>query len=232
MAPFGDEAPALELCRAASGGAGLDVVRPLALEAVARVVPAAVAVWSEADVARGGPTTTVVLPEGCSVCGFDRLLVRLAHGSSARSPEVPDGHALAIGLPAPVGFRAGIGLWRPDPFTTDEADRLIRVQPVIGCAVLAAWRAPAADAEGVLTRREAAVLRAVATGMSDKQVARALGVSPRTIGKHLEHIYAKLGVRGRTEAAALIDRSGQVAPALAVSRRSRSSTRSASSRAS
>jgi DNA-binding CsgD family transcriptional regulator len=196
MAPFGDVAPALELCRAASGGARLDVVRPLALAAALDVVPADVAVWTDVDVARGGPVTTVVAPSGA-----DAELI-------ADHLVTQDGCSLRIDLPAPVGHRAAIGLWRGEPFSAGEADQLIRVQPVIGCAVLAAWRSPDCDPDGLLTRREAAVLRSVATGLSDKQAARALGVSPRTVGKHLEHIYAKLGVGGRTEAAALINRSG------------------------
>jgi DNA-binding CsgD family transcriptional regulator len=203
MAPFGDVAPALELCRAASGGAGLDVVRPLALAAVTALVPAEIAVWAEADVARGGPVTTVVVPDGGSVCGFDRMRRAPAHGTVERV-EVDEGDAVCLELAAPAGHRVAIGLRRPEAFTDDECAGLEQLAPVIGCAVLAAWRAPAGDAAGVLTRREEAVLRSVATGMSDKQAARVLGVSPRTVGKHLEHIYAKLGVAGRTEAAAAI----------------------------
>ena len=53
-----------------------------------------------------------------------------------------------------------------------------------------------------LTRREAEIVLWVARGKSDKEVAAALYVSPRTVQKHLEHIYRKLGVESRTEAAA------------------------------
>jgi DNA-binding CsgD family transcriptional regulator len=54
-----------------------------------------------------------------------------------------------------------------------------------------------------LTRREAQVLLWVARGKTDKEVAVLLYVSPRTVKKHLEHIYEKLGVKSRTEAVAL-----------------------------
>jgi DNA-binding CsgD family transcriptional regulator len=54
-----------------------------------------------------------------------------------------------------------------------------------------------------LTRREAQVLLWVARGKTDKEVAALLYVSPRTVKKHLEHVYEKLGVKSRTEAVAL-----------------------------
>ncbi len=51
-----------------------------------------------------------------------------------------------------------------------------------------------------LTQREAEVLRLVAQGMTDAEVARVLSISPRTVGQHLRSIYNKLDVRSRTEA--------------------------------
>ena len=52
-----------------------------------------------------------------------------------------------------------------------------------------------------LTGREREVLEWVAAGKSDRQIAAIVGVSPRTVQKHLEHIYVKLGVENRTAAA-------------------------------
>jgi predicted ATPase/DNA-binding CsgD family transcriptional regulator len=52
-----------------------------------------------------------------------------------------------------------------------------------------------------LTRREAEILRLVATGLTDAQVAEKLFLSPRTVSKHLQSIYAKLHVTSRTAAA-------------------------------
>jgi DNA-binding NarL/FixJ family response regulator len=54
-----------------------------------------------------------------------------------------------------------------------------------------------------LTLREAEVLTWIARGKSNRDIAEILGLSPRTVNKHLEQVYAKLGVENRTAAAAL-----------------------------
>jgi DNA-binding CsgD family transcriptional regulator len=55
-----------------------------------------------------------------------------------------------------------------------------------------------------LTSREAQAMRAVALGRSNRHAAELLGISHRTIGKHLERGYRKLGVTDRSSAAARI----------------------------
>jgi HD-GYP domain-containing protein (c-di-GMP phosphodiesterase class II) len=52
-----------------------------------------------------------------------------------------------------------------------------------------------------LTAREGDVLRLLAQGSSNKAVASALGISAKTVGNHVEHIYTKLGVSNRAGAA-------------------------------
>jgi DNA-binding NarL/FixJ family response regulator len=52
-----------------------------------------------------------------------------------------------------------------------------------------------------LTASEQRVAELVAAGMSNKQVAAALVVTPRTVETHLTRVYAKLGVRSRVELA-------------------------------
>ena len=62
--------------------------------------------------------------------------------------------------------------------------------------------------EGVekLTPRERQMLRQVARGKTNAEVAWQLGISPETVRKHLENAYEKLGVHTRTAAvAALFD---------------------------
>ncbi|AXK80656.1 DNA-binding response regulator [Pseudolabrys taiwanensis] len=54
-----------------------------------------------------------------------------------------------------------------------------------------------------LTQREAEVLLWIARGKSNRDIAEILDLSPRTVNKHLEQIYAKLGVENRASAAAL-----------------------------
>lgn len=53
-----------------------------------------------------------------------------------------------------------------------------------------------------LTRREADALRWIALGRAGPEAARLMGVSVRTLEKHLQHVYAKLGVGSRSQAAA------------------------------
>jgi DNA-binding CsgD family transcriptional regulator len=64
-----------------------------------------------------------------------------------------------------------------------------------------------------LTAREAAVLARVARGLSNADIAAELGVSERTVGKHLQHSYRKLGVANRSQAAMLTWTLRQVSPA-------------------
>lgn len=54
-----------------------------------------------------------------------------------------------------------------------------------------------------LTLREAEVLTWIARGKSNRDIAEILTLSPRTVNKHLEQIYTKLGVENRTSAAAI-----------------------------
>jgi len=54
-----------------------------------------------------------------------------------------------------------------------------------------------------LTTREGEVLFWLSKGKTNRDIAQILGLSPRTVDKHLEQIYAKLGVENRTAAAAI-----------------------------
>lgn len=54
-----------------------------------------------------------------------------------------------------------------------------------------------------ITLREAEVLYWVTQGKTNRDIGDILGTSPRTINKHLEHVFTKLGVETRTSAAAL-----------------------------
>ncbi|MEO0361895.1 MAG: LuxR C-terminal-related transcriptional regulator, partial [Pseudomonadota bacterium] len=68
-------------------------------------------------------------------------------------------------------------------------------------AAAAGRRASPPTAPSGLTRREVEVLALVARGMTNKEAARALGVSPKTVGAHVEAVYRKLGVSNRASAA-------------------------------
>ena len=71
--------------------------------------------------------------------------------------------------------------------------------------------AAASDGHG-LTAREAEVLRLLAEGMSNGQIAETLFISRKTVSVHVSHILAKLGVRSRTEAGAWAHREGWLRP--------------------
>jgi HD-GYP domain-containing protein (c-di-GMP phosphodiesterase class II) len=64
-----------------------------------------------------------------------------------------------------------------------------------------------------LTAREAEVLVRLGQGRSNPEIAAELQVSRKTVSTHLEHIYAKLGVKTRTEAALFAMRHGLIAAA-------------------
>ena len=61
-----------------------------------------------------------------------------------------------------------------------------------------------------LTPRQQQVLSLTAGGLTDAAIGRRLGCSPRTVDKHLEHIYRKLGVSCRTAAIAAMHKSLQL----------------------
>lgn len=54
-----------------------------------------------------------------------------------------------------------------------------------------------------LTQRESEVLARVSHGQQNKEIALALGIAVHTVEQHLKHIYQKLGIGNRTEAAVL-----------------------------
>jgi DNA-binding NarL/FixJ family response regulator len=59
-----------------------------------------------------------------------------------------------------------------------------------------------------LTPREMDVLQLLAEGLSNKEIAQRLSISPRTVNFHLDNIYSKLHVTSRTEAAVYALRHG------------------------
>jgi DNA-binding NarL/FixJ family response regulator len=68
----------------------------------------------------------------------------------------------------------------------------------------------AADVEVPLTQRESEVLRQLAFGLTNKEIALALHISYETVKEHVQHILRKLGVSDRTQAAVWAVRKGLV----------------------
>ena len=129
-----------------------------------------------------------------------RIVVLLDHISSDEL-----GAILSVGVVALL-----VRTVRPEELT-DALDRIERGERVIAPALLpllvGVLGPPAGGdddepAEGGLTRKELEVLARLADGMSNREIAAALYVTPATVKTHLAHIYTKLGAAGRREALA------------------------------
>jgi DNA-binding NarL/FixJ family response regulator len=114
---------------------------------------------------------------------------------------------LALPLRLSAAGRRALVLGRPTPFSPAElllATRIWRLLTGLDRQV-AALRATAIDgalapAADVLTPRETAVLQLLSAGLTSSAIGRRLGISERTVQKHLSHVYAKLGVGDRLTA--------------------------------
>lgn len=73
---------------------------------------------------------------------------------------------------------------------------------------------PAATGKGeALTERETDVLKLVARGLANKEIAAELGIGEKTVKTHVSNLLAKLGMQSRTQAALYAAKAGLVEPA-------------------
>lgn len=109
-------------------------------------------------------------------------------------------HAIAVMVTPPAPDREWVWFMvnRADSdFTDAELALCVQVQPAL-VALYASLSLPHRASEAVvLTRRERYVLRYLAGGMTAESIARHLSVSPATVRKHLQNLYAKLGTSDR-----------------------------------
>lgn len=120
--------------------------------------------------------------------------------------DVP--HQLALPLLATPTANRSFVLGRADPFTAQEMELAARLRRILAgldrqVTLNARWAATGgplasevADALR-LTPRELAVLQLLADGLTAASIGRRLTIAERTVQKHLEHSYAKLGVADR-----------------------------------
>lgn len=120
-------------------------------------------------------------------------------------------HQLIVSVPAPHDGMISVVLNRHRRDFSDqqrEVIDLLRPHLRQAAAIAALLSQPVPDTprgtggRPLLTRRQTRILQLVAAGSSDRAVARALGLSVRTVHTHLQHIYRTLGVTSRTEALA------------------------------
>jgi DNA-binding NarL/FixJ family response regulator len=82
--------------------------------------------------------------------------------------------------------------------------------PKAAARLMQAVSAP--ESPEALTERETEVLRRLAQGQSNKQIARSLHNTEQTIKSHVSRIFSKLGVQSRTQATLYAIRVGLVSP--------------------
>jgi len=123
---------------------------------------------------------------------------------------IPVEHQVAISLPGPDHEVIGVAMSRARHDFCDQDRALLSVlrAPLIAALLRARRRqqagqvftAMACSGLADLTEREIQILRLVADGRTNISIAHALEVSPRTVAKHLEHIYRKFRVSSRAAA--------------------------------
>lgn len=123
------------------------------------------------------------------------------------------GGPTARSLLAPAGFREGksMALTRGDELigamhlSFDTTDVPSHARAFLACLrpqLIELSRSAAEPPSTALTRRELDVLRLLADGATNRRIAGTLGIALSTVGSHVEHIYAKLGVSSRAAAVA------------------------------
>jgi DNA-binding CsgD family transcriptional regulator len=183
----------------------LDVLRPHLAEAYGRVRERALAaaLMAAMDASLEERGAAVLLLDACGrVAGGSACARELLAAYAGRSPR--DGERLP-GAPS-----------LEDPSMTLTGPRGRLRMRALDAGAPAGWvvlllqedrvRAPSVESlrELGLTRREAEVLRLLACGKANRQIAAELGIGVGTVRKHLEHVYDHLGVRSRAQAIARV----------------------------
>lgn len=137
--------------------------------------------------------------------------IELARLVAERHPEVRvlilsayDDYAYVIGA-----LESGVAGYLLKTATAGELGDAVRaaaggalvLDKAISRRLTSRWRTGAGDQPAALTARETDVLRLIAQGLSNKQIATQLGLGLRTVESHVSNVLSKLGLASRTEAA-------------------------------
>jgi DNA-binding CsgD family transcriptional regulator len=123
---------------------------------------------------------------------------------------------LALPLPGPVAGLRGFVVGRTGAFTATELERARMLGRLLGGldrhvrAMAGRWPEPAATADARMTPRQLSVLVLLSDGLTAAAIARRLEIGERTVHKHLEHVYAKLGVADRLSAVVRAQNAGLI----------------------
>lgn len=132
-------------------------------------------------------------------------------GSSARVLVVTSFTDPAVSVPAVRAGAAGVIFKDVEPRDLASAIRSVHAgHTLLQPDVAAALMAPDPAAASPLTARERDVLAEIAQGRSNREIARALSLSEKTVKTHVSNLLMKLGVADRTQAALLAVRRGLV----------------------
>lgn len=152
--------------------AGNDALRTTLLEIVARIASVVVVPVADAD---------VILSDGAIDSEDGARVVAIGNSDVDAAGLLPP-EASSMQIEAAIhAVAAGLRVRTPERSFEADSD---------------AWPSH------LLTPREIEVLAAMATGQSNKEIARLLAISLHTVKFHIEAIFRKLGVRSRTEAVA------------------------------
>jgi DNA-binding NarL/FixJ family response regulator len=144
--------------------------------------------------------------------GVEVLQAMRARGAAARVLVVTSFTQPEAVLPAMRAGAAGYVYKDVEPASLAQGIRSVHAgQTLLAddvAAVLVAGGAASPSGSSGLTEREGDVLRELAQGRSNREIARALVVSEKTVKTHVSNILLKLGVQDRTQAALWAVRNG------------------------
>jgi DNA-binding NarL/FixJ family response regulator len=175
--------------------------------------PAALDFWKEAGLGFH-PLIRWFAITGCaspmSVARVPRAIAPESCVAALRACMAPAGMDQQLSIPyvlTPDRHRAFVLARAREDYSDEDLEVARRLQPLLVLLerqVQVLGGAPDGSRDGagrgVLTGRERAVLVLLERGCTAEAIGRELGVSPRTVHKHLEHLYRKLGVSDRLRA--------------------------------